>query len=434
MTGVIYATIAVLWLVVVVPVVVVPVVVVVVVAIRRLRRPEGGADMPDHVVAYEAPATNPRVALWPPWLFLCLRLPGIGVLVWVLLTGGSSRNETAVVAVLVAINVAFVVVGLWDSLRVKRATSAGGGIVAVAVVLPVVYVFLRQRQLDRSFAPAIANLAALLVSLTLAATALYQGGYRIDGTTDSASCRSVADRAIQASANQETPIDSIDLLEVTYANKFRTPPESAVYWTYFGCTGSAHLSSGKLQQVNLQYVLKDGTDYVEYQLGGLGGMTGLGESVTAPMSGEVPAPSQAPVLGNDSRAIVDTAVDTFIAGRNALAALKRADDDASLALSKKTLKRWTRLERITKNGIDGVPEPLTQDVASSARAIVQTYGSFVRCARKHPDTILTTCVDRARNLGAERAALDRAMASLFPYGSHPISELTARIQGPPLAN
>lgn len=424
MTGAIYAVIAVLCLVVVV---------IVVAVIRRFRKPEGGAELSNHVVAHESPATSPQIAEWPPWLLLCLRLPGISALVWVLLTGGSSFDEAAVVAVLVAVNAASLVVCLWDSLRVMRATSAGGGLVAVAVLLPVVYVFLRQRQLGRSFVPAIANLAAVLVSLTLVATALYQGGYRVDGSTASSSCRSVADRAVQVSANEETPIDSIDLLEVTYANKVRTPPESAVYWTYFGCTGTAHLSNGKLQQVNLQYVRKDGTDYVEYKLGGLGGWTG-GESVTAPMTAEVPTPSEAPVLGNPSRANVDRAIDAFIAGRNALAALKGADDETSLALSKKTLKRWTRLERITKNGIDEVPESLTQDVASSARAVVQTYGAFIRCARKHPDTILTTCLDRARSLGAERAALDRAMASLFPYGSQPISELTARIQGPPLAN
>ena len=203
---------------------------------------------------------------WAPWAYSLII--GIGVLIGLLAmtaTGSARTTLDGLDQLLTLPTIVFVVIfGFWDSRKVVK-HAGGPSLVVPAILIPPVYLFMRQRRLKHTQAPAFVYLVLLLLYLLIAFAST---GSSLGGLTGRLSCTDLVGESVRISEENATALQpklvSVSDPQVVTDNQGKKMAGSRN--TQLICTGSGYYSDTQTAPTRMEYWTdSSGAGFIEYQ-------------------------------------------------------------------------------------------------------------------------------------------------------------------------
>ena len=207
------------------------------------------------------------IAAWIPWAYTAVIGLSLAVSLLALVAGsGKGRAElNGLGNVLIIPSLIFYIVfGIWDAQRVRKA-AGGGGLTAAAVLLPPLYLFLRQRRLKKSVAPAVVFLATILLNVVVV---LGSGTSLTNAMTGRLTCGDLVSESIRISEENAGALQPklVSVSNVRLVSDKQGKQTSGSHNTLLVCTGNGYYSDTQTAPTRMEYWTdSSGNAFVEYR-------------------------------------------------------------------------------------------------------------------------------------------------------------------------
>jgi hypothetical protein len=185
-----------------------------------------------------------------------------------LLTTGAARTSISGLDMLLTIpTLAFYVIfGIWDARKVVK-YAGGVTLIVPAILIPPVYVFMRQARLKQSKAPAFVYLVLVLLYLLLV---FASAGSSLGGLTGRLTCQDLVNESVRISQENASSLQP-KLVSVTNARVVTDNQGSKITGlparkTLLVCTGTGYYSNTESAPTRMEYWTDaTGTGFIEYR-------------------------------------------------------------------------------------------------------------------------------------------------------------------------
>ena len=231
------------------------------------RPADGPSNVPPVAATTAAGTSGPLLAGWIPWTYTAVIGLSLAVSLLALVAGsGKGRadlNGLGNVLIIPSL-IFYLVFGIWDAQRVKKA-AGGGGLTAAAVLLPPLYLFLRQRRLKKSVAPAVVFLATILLNVVVV---LASGTSLTNAMTGRLTCSDLVSESIRISEENAGALQPklVSVSNVRLVSDKQGKQTSGSHNTLLVCTGNGYYSDTQTAPTRMEYWTDSSGDaFVEYR-------------------------------------------------------------------------------------------------------------------------------------------------------------------------